>query len=117
MSLDASTFFDQCLPLPGVVACTMQLPDRSVVTRCDGQALTPERVENTLKLAIQAAEALNQSHPEAYAYCWTFDHAHVRLACHPGGAFLVVLSEYQRDQPDTDGAQQLIHTFLRLPEI
>ena len=116
MSSLLETFLDERLPLPGIVACAIRLPDRSIVSRRDGDALTTAQVEQCLSRLAVAAEGLKRHRFEVKTLCWTFDYARIHLTRRADGASLAVFSENIPGEPANEGAQHLIHAFHDLAE-
>jgi hypothetical protein len=111
------TFLDERLPLPGIVACAIRRPDRSIVSRRDGDALTTAQVEQCLSRLTVAAEGLKRHRFEVKTLCWTFDQARIHLTRRADGAQLAVFSENFPDEPPNEGAQHLITAFHELMEV
>ncbi len=117
MSSPLETFLDERLPLPGIVACAIRLPDRSVLTRRDGDAMTTAQVEQCLSRLSVAAEGLKRHRFEVKTLCWTFDQARIHLARRHDGAQLAVFSASLPGEPSNEGAKHLIAEFLELAEV
>lgn len=116
MSAPLETFLDERLPLPGIVACAIRLPDRSIITRRDGDAMTTAQVEQCLSRLAVAAEGLKRHRFEVKTLCWTFDQARIHLTRRPDGAQLAVFSANIHGEPPNDGALHLIAAFQELAE-
>jgi hypothetical protein len=116
MSHAFQLFLDERLPLPGIVACAIRQPDRSIISRRDGDALTTTQVEQALSRLTLAAEGLKRHRFEVRTICWTFDQARIHLARRFDGAQLAVFSENIPGQPPNEGALHLIAAFQELPE-
>ncbi len=116
MSSTLENFLDERLPLPGIVACAIRLPDRSIVSRRDGDALTTAQVEQSLSRLAVAAEGLKRHRFEVKTVCWTFDHARIHLTRRPDGAQLAVFSENIPGELSNEGAQHLLAAFHEVAE-
>lgn len=114
MSVSRQHFLDKHLPLPGVVACAIRLPDRTAITRRDGDALTTAQVEHLLDRLALVIEGLKRHKMEAQCLCWTFDQARIHLTRHPDGTTLAVFSEKQPGQPANEEAWHLLQAFHEL---
>lgn len=117
MSSPLDKFLDERLPLPGIVACAIRLPDRSIVSRRDGDALTTAQVEQCLSRLAVAAEGLKRHRLDVKTLCWTFDYARIHLTRRPDGAQLAVFSENIPGEPPNEGALHLIAAFHDLAEV
>lgn len=117
MSSPLNTFLDERLPLPGIVACAIRLPDRSIVSRRDGDALTTAQVEQCLSRLAVAAEGLKRHRFEVKTLCWTFEYARIHLTRRLDGAALAVFSENIPGEPPNEGTQHLIAAFHELAEV
>lgn len=117
MSAVLQTFLDERLPLPGIVACAIRQPDRSIISRRDGDAMTTAQVEQAFSRMTVAAEGLKRHRFEINTLCWTFEHARVHLARRRDGAQLAVFAENIPGQPPNEGALPLIAAFQELPEV
>ncbi|MEY4386818.1 MAG: hypothetical protein RLY20_2101 [Verrucomicrobiota bacterium] len=116
MSSPLERFLDERLPLPGIVACAIRLPDRSIISRRDGDALTTAQVEQAFSRLTVAAEGLKRHRFEVRTLCWTFDHARIHLTRRPDGSQLAVFSERAPDQPICESALHLVAAFHDLAE-
>jgi hypothetical protein len=116
VSSPLETFLDERLPLPGIVACAIRLPDRSIVSRRDGDAMTTAQVEQCLSRLAVAAEGLKRHRFEVKTLCWTFDQARIHLTRRPDGAQLAVFSANIPGEPPNEGAHHLIAAFQELAE-
>ena len=117
MTPSLTTFLDERLPLPGIVACAIRLPDRSIVSRRDGDAMTTAQVEQCLSRLAVAAEGLRRHRVDVKTLCWTFEFARIHLTRRYDGATLAIFSENIRGEPPNDGALHLIAAFHELPEL
>jgi len=110
------TFLDEHLPLPGIVACAIRLPDRSVVSRRDGDAMTTAQVEQCMSRLTLASEGLRRHRFDAKTLCWTFEFARIHLTRRYDGTTLAVFSENVNGEPPNQGAEHLVAAFHELPE-
>jgi len=116
VSSPLNTFLDERLPLPGIVASAIRLPDRSIVSRRDGDAMTTAQVEQCLSRLAVAAEGLRRHRFEVKTLCWTFEYARIHLTRRHDGATLAIFSENVPGEPPNEGALHLIAAFHELPE-
>jgi hypothetical protein len=103
-------FLDSCLSLPGVVACGIRQPDRSVTCRRNGGTLSAAQVEQLINALAVAVDMLGHHHLESNTLTWTFDHARIHLARRFDGAMLALFTEYYPGQPAIDPVG-LLHEF------
>ena len=117
MNQPTEDFLNASLPLPGIIACAIRLPDRSLVTRRDGEALTIAHVEQTVARLALATENFKRHHLETHTLCWTFDQARIHLTRRPDNALLFVFSENRPGQPPNEDAMRLLQSFRALPQV
>jgi hypothetical protein len=104
-------FLDQQLPQPGVVACAIRLPDRSILCRLGGDAISKAQVEQVLTRMALAADGLKRHRFATQSLCWTFDRARIHLTHRPDGAMLAVFCENVPGQSVDFGVQRLQMPF------
>jgi hypothetical protein len=104
-------FLDARLPLPGIVACAIRQPDRSLITRRDGDALTTAQVEQIVGRLALAVEGLRRHRMEGQSLCWTFDRARIHLTRRADGATLIVFSENNPEAKPAEGVWHLLNAF------
>jgi hypothetical protein len=107
---------DQQLPLPGVAAWAVRMPDLAVGQESFGDWFSADQVAHFLGRMIQAVENLRRHHLEPSRLCWIFEHARVHLAVRPDGACLALFVENRPELP-THEIGQLLDNFLALPEL
>ncbi len=107
---------DAQLPLPGVAAYAVRLPDLAVGQESFGDWFTPDQVAHFLARMIQAVENLRRHQLDPVRLCWVFEHARVHLALRPDGACLALFVE-NRPDVQVEEITQLIKHFLTLPEL
>lgn len=111
MSRSLDEFLDAHLPQPGVVAAAIRLPDRRVLSRRDGDALTTAQVEQALAHFALAAEGLRRQRLESRRLCWSFERARVQLARRGDGAVLVLFTERGNDRAEQEIVERLVAEF------
>jgi hypothetical protein len=89
------------LPIVGVVAYSIQLPDRVLTTECLAKSLYPTTAGNMLNSVVSSGRALLPAGQSAARYCWIFDCLRVYVAARPDGTCLALLVE------NNPGAQML----------
>lgn len=107
-------FIEKHLPLAGIVACGMRLPDRSQVCRCFTDELTPAQMDQAVNRLTLAADSLNRHRLDANRFCWTFERMCVHLALRPDGTALIVLSESSASRTLKGAAADLLEHFSPL---
>jgi hypothetical protein len=107
-------FLDDHLPLAGVVACAIRLPDRSIVCRRDGDAMTTVQVEQVLARMALAADGLKRHRVAAERLCWTFDYARIHLTHRPDGTMLAIFCDNGAGQPEIPQVHRLMENFHEL---
>ena len=108
-------FLDEHLPLPGIVACAVWFPDRSLITRRDGDALTTAQVGQLMNRLTLALDGFKRHRFEPEYLCWKFDHAHIHLTRHAEGDTLAVFSKSEPGQSANDAAWRLMQAYHELP--
>lgn len=91
MSAALEKFLKQRLTQPPVVAWSARLADRTTLTHCCNDSLTPGQVEQTLNELIDAANRLHHIQPRRF--CWAFERAKIYIALLDDGACLSVFVE------------------------
>lgn len=116
MSASLQQLLDAQLPLPGVTAWAVRMPDFAVGQQTFAEWFSPDQVAQFLGRMTQAIENLRRHHLEALRLCWVFEHARVHLAARPDGACLMLIVE---NRPDVPAAEigQLLENFLALPQL
>jgi hypothetical protein len=81
------------LPIVGLVAYSIQLPDRVLTTQCLSKSFYPSTTERMLTGVVQSGRALLPPGESAARYCWDFDRLRVYVAARADGACLALLVE------------------------
>lgn len=115
MSERLRQLLDQQLPLPGVAAWAVRLPDFAVGQESFVDWFSADQVAQFLARMIQALENLQRHHLQPQQLCWVFEHARVHLAARPDGGCLALFVENRPDVP-ADVIQDLLASFIALPE-
>jgi hypothetical protein len=109
-------FFSSRLPIVGLVAYSIQLPDRALATQCVGKSFYPSAAEHMLTGVVRGSRTLLPAGQSAARYCWVFECLRVYVAARADGACLALLVE------NSPGVQMLriqetLQAFGELPEI
>ncbi|HOX56379.1 MAG TPA: hypothetical protein P5205_07160 [Candidatus Paceibacterota bacterium] len=116
MSEAIEAFLDGHLPLPGVAACSVRLPDRTCVTRCYDAGFNSAQVEQALDRLSATADSLRQQGVQPGRLCWVFDRCRVYLALHRDGGFLACFAENRPGATNTT-LENLLESFIALPTL
>ena len=114
MSDALENFLLSRLPIVGLAAYSIQLPDRVVATECMSKSLLPAAAEQILTSLIQSGRTLLPTSKESAHYCWSFDRHKVYVAARADGACLAILV---KNNPDGQGnrIQEALQAFVELP--
>lgn len=108
MSDALATLVSSRLPIVGLVAYSINLPDRVLVTQSFSKSLYPAVSENMLSTTIRGSRSLLAAEKSAARYCWVFECLRVHIAARPDGICLAVMVE------NTPGVQMVrIEEMLR----
>lgn len=114
MSREIQKFLDASLPLPGVVACAVRLPDQSIVSRRDGDALTSAHVEQLMHRIILGMDGFKRHRLEPHTVRWTFDRACIHVSRRADGAVMAVICGRQPGHSSDAAAEGLLVAFQTL---
>ena len=106
-------WLDGNLPLPGVAAYSVQLPDRTYASCCYGDGFVTAQVKRVLGRLALAADNLGKHGIEARRLCWVFEHTRIHLAFRDDGSCLALFIE-NRPGAVTPDVEALLDGFLRL---
>jgi hypothetical protein len=101
------------LPIVGLAAYSIQLPDRLVATECMTKSLLPSAAKQILTSLIQSGRTLLSANNESAHYCWSFDRHKVYVAARADGACLAILVENNPDLQSTR-IQEALQAFIEL---
>ena len=116
MSDVLETFFAPRLPIGGLVAYSVQLPDEVLAVRCFSRSLHTLAAENLLTRVVHAGRGLLPRDQCAASYCWSFECLRVYVAARTDGACLALLVE---NDPGAQlpRIQETLQAFVDLPEV
>ncbi len=114
MKEELQAFLDRNLPLPGVAACSVRLPDRSFVSRCYDDWFAVAQVEQALGRLALAADSLGYHGIQPARLCWRFEHTRIHLALRRDGACAALFTE---NRPGVAGAKldAVLAEFIGMP--
>ncbi len=109
-------FFLARLPIVGLVAYSVQLPDRVLATQCFSKSLYPSATERMLTGVVHSGRMLLPAGQSGGRYCWVFECLRVYVAARADGACLALLVE------NSPGVQMLriqetLQAFGELPQL
>ncbi len=110
------SFLMSRLPITGLAAYSLQLPERILATQCFSQSLYPSATEELLSGVIQGGRALLPAGERPARYCWMFEYLRVYVAARPDGACLAFLVENVAGA-QMSRIQETLQAFLDLPGI
>jgi hypothetical protein len=116
MSDSIANFLGSRLPIGGVAAYSIHLPNRVLESKCFSKSLYAISAEEMLNRVVQNSRTLLPAGKASAQYCWTFEVHHVYVAARPGGICLALLVE---NNPATQSAriQETLQGFLNLTEL
>jgi len=88
-----ANFFSSRLPIGGLAAYSLHLPNRLLETQCLSKSVYPSTTEEMLNRVVQGGRALLPAGGRAVQYCWTFEAQRVYVAARPDGLCLALLVE------------------------
>lgn len=114
MSDALENFLLSRLPIIGLAAYSIQLPDRVVAMECMSKNFIPAAAQQILTSLIQSGRTLLPTGKESAHYCWSFDRHKVYVAARADGACLGILV---KNNPDVQGnrIQEALQDFVELP--
>jgi hypothetical protein len=109
-------FLSSHLPIVGLVAYSIQLPERALATKCFSKSLYPSATEQMLTRVVQSGRTLMPAGRSAARYCWIFECLRVYVAARADGACLALLVE---NNPGVQmlRIQETLQGFGELPEL
>jgi hypothetical protein len=109
-------FLASRLPIVGLVAYSIQLPDQVLVTECLSKSLYPSSAEQMLSGLVHSGRTLLPAGQDAARYCWVFEYLRVYVAARADGACLALLVENNAGA-QVARVQEALADFLELAEI
>jgi|SRR5579859_8200442 len=115
MSEMLENFLSAHLPIAGLVAYSIQLPDRVLTTECFSKSLYPSATEQMLNTVVDSGRSLLATDGTAAQYCWVFECLRVYVAARADGACLALLVE---NNPSIQMAriQETLQGFIEVTE-
>ena len=84
------------LPLPGIVAWTARLPDRSLIHQCYNDWFNDAQLAEIINRLTLAADGFGYHGIQPLRLCWVFEHARIHLALRRDGPCLLFIAENQQ---------------------
>jgi hypothetical protein len=84
------------LPLPGVVAWTVRLADRSLIHQSYNDWFNDTQLAEIITRISLAADGFGYHGIQPLRLCWVFEHARIYLALRPDGPSLMFIAENQQ---------------------
>ncbi len=106
-------FVSSRLPIVGLLAYSIQLPDRVLATQCLTKSLYPSSTEQMLTALVRSGRTLLPADDRAAQYCWTFDALRVYVAARADGTCLALLAE-NNPGAQLRRIQETLQAFLEL---
>ena len=81
------------LPIAGLLAYSIQLPDRVLLTQCVANALERSATEEMLASVVCNGRALLPTTQAPANYCWSFEQFRIHVSARADGTCLAVIVE------------------------
>jgi len=115
MNEGIETFLSSRLPIGGLVAYTIQSPNRVLATQCLSKSLYPSAAEQTLTELVVSCRNLLPNGESAASYCWVFECLRVHVAARADGFCLALMVE-NTPSAQTRRIQQTLEAFIEAAE-
>jgi len=116
MSDAIATYLSSRLPIGGLAAYSIHLPNRVLEAQCFSKSLYPTTTEEMLNRVVQGGRTLLPSGEQPVQYCWTFENHRVYVAARPDGVSLALLVE-NNSTTQLPRVQETLQGFLDLAEL
>jgi hypothetical protein len=114
MSEVLKQFVETALPVPGLSAWALRLPDGQVLARCCNEAFAPTQVEQIAAALWTAGKGLEPHGLQPIRACWVFERARLYLGLRREGAGLALLVENRPDFVRGE-IERILQTFVQMP--
>jgi len=104
------------LPIVGLVAYSIDLPDRVLVTQCFSKSLYPSAIEQMLSGVVRSGRTLLPADECAARYCWVFECLRIYVAARADGICLAIMVE---NHPGVQMVriEELLQDFAELQDV
>jgi hypothetical protein len=109
-------FLSLRLPIGGLAAYSIHLPNQLLESQCLSKSLYPASTEQMLNRVVEGGRSLLPSGGRAVQYCWTFEAHRVYVAARPDGVALALLVE-NNPSSQVMRVQETLRGFLDLTEV
>jgi hypothetical protein len=116
MSDNLASLVASRLPIGGVAAYCIDLPDRVLCTECFSKSLYPSSTEAMLTNLVRSGRTLLPSERSAVQYCWVFECLRVYVAARADGISLALMVE-NNSSTQTAKIQEMLRDFAELAEV
>jgi hypothetical protein len=93
MSELLQNYISEHLPIAGLVAYSLQMPQGVVTTECLSKSLYPSSAEQMLNTIVHSGRTFLPAEQRPAQYCWVFECLRVYVAARPDGACLALMVE------------------------
>jgi hypothetical protein len=107
-------FFAARLPIPGLAACGVRLPDGLVIHQSFNRWLTPMQIRQAMDHLAQTSEILQHQQIEPVRMTWVFEHLRVYLRLRPDTACLALFVENRPELVPSE-LERVLEEFAGLP--
>ena len=116
MSRSAERFLSSYLPIGGLAAYSVELPNAVLVSECLSKSLYAVSTAQMLTHLVHDGRTLLDTGGQATQYCWTFEGHRVYIASRTDGVCLALLVE---NNPNVQMArvQEVLQGFIDLQEV
>ncbi len=109
MNSPAEQWMQQASRARGMLACAVQLPDKSVLVRLCRDDLSKPRIEEAVRRISDALQKIQQAHVSPERMRWTFENGQIHCALRAGGVFGALFVNKDLAKPET--LEQLLQNF------
>jgi hypothetical protein len=102
------------LPLPGLAACAIRLPDGMLMHQCFDRWLSPAQLRQAIAHLAHNQDSLGRYLIEPVRTVWSFEHLRIDLTLRPDRACLALFSQNRPDL-QLDAIESVLWEFANLP--
>jgi hypothetical protein len=114
MKKSCEEFLAARLPLPGLAACGVRLPDGMLIHQTFTRWLMPNQIRQATAHLAQTSENLRHHQIEPLRMAWVFEHLRVHLRMRPDKACLALFVE-NRPELEARSFESVLEAFAELP--
>lgn len=116
MSESVENFLSAHLPIGGLAAYSVELPNAVLVSECLTKSLYAGSTAEMLTQIVQNGRTLLPCGEQAAHYCWTFEGHRIYVASRPDGVCLALMVE-NNPSVQMPRIQETLQGFIDLAEV